>query len=129
MRNVRLFSLAFLAVTVFCACSAEQKTTDSAFVDIIVVSPETEKIEFYWKDEKGEIFKSIGNVKTFVEKQGKKLRFAMNGGNETTIERSVRSSRVPPRCVCAQRRDSWPCGGHASSAGLIASPNSDWRDH
>jgi len=47
------------------------------------------------------------------------VRFAMNAGDETTIERSVRSSCVPPRCVRAQRRDSWPCGGHASWAGFI----------
>jgi len=80
MRNVRLLSLTLLTVAVFCACSAEQKTTDDDFVDLIIAPTETAKMELYWNDENGVIFKSIGNVKAYVEKHGKKLRFAMNGG-------------------------------------------------
>jgi uncharacterized protein YigE (DUF2233 family) len=80
MRFLRLLCKALLAATLFCSCSAEQKTADDAFVDVIIAPTEIAKIELYWKDENGEIFKSLGNVKTYVEKHGKKLRFAMNGG-------------------------------------------------
>ena len=80
MRNIRLLNLAFLMVTVFCGCNAEQKTADDAFIDLVVAPTEVAKIEFYWKDDNGEIFKSIRNVKAYVEKHGQKLRFAMNGG-------------------------------------------------
>ena len=37
-------------------------------------------VELYWKDTNGQTFKSIGNLKMFVERQGKQLKFAMNGG-------------------------------------------------
>jgi len=61
------------------ACRSEQKKTDEIYADFIV-APQSTKIEFYWSDANGEIFKSFENVKKEVEKSGGKLRFAMNGG-------------------------------------------------
>jgi len=44
------------------------------------VDPKTQNIQFYWKNENGEIFRSIKNLKTNVESKNKKLVFAMNAG-------------------------------------------------
>lgn len=37
-------------------------------------------INFYWKDDDGNILGSLQNLKSYVESSGKELRFAMNGG-------------------------------------------------
>jgi uncharacterized protein YigE (DUF2233 family) len=37
-------------------------------------------IRFYWKDDHGRIFRSIGNLKQFIESKNQELKFAMNGG-------------------------------------------------
>ena len=42
--------------------------------------PKNSKIEFYWKNDDGQIFKSIQNLKNHLENKGERLRFAMNGG-------------------------------------------------
>lgn len=50
--------------------------------DLRFLSFETDPsaIKFYWRDDKGEIFGSIENLKSFVEKKNQELKFAMNGG-------------------------------------------------
>lgn len=40
----------------------------------------TQQLDFYWKDAKGTNYGSLQNVKTSLEKEGKELVFAMNGG-------------------------------------------------
>jgi uncharacterized protein YigE (DUF2233 family) len=49
---------------------------------IISYTVDTEKsnIEFYWKDKAGQSFRNIQALKRQLEKDGKKLKFAMNGG-------------------------------------------------
>ena len=44
------------------------------------VDPNSAHIEFYLKNDAGENFGSIENLKDYAEKQRKRLRFAMNGG-------------------------------------------------
>ncbi len=44
------------------------------------VDTKSENIEFYWRDEYAKNFKSILNLKTWLEAKNKKLTFAMNGG-------------------------------------------------
>ena len=44
------------------------------------VNPKLQDVQLYWKNDKGEIFKSIQNLKTYVEDKHKTLLFAMNGG-------------------------------------------------
>ncbi|MBI3233228.1 MAG: phosphodiester glycosidase family protein [Bacteroidetes bacterium] len=44
------------------------------------VNTNTHDIKLYWKNDKGEILKSIQNLKTYIEKKNKTLIFAMNGG-------------------------------------------------
>lgn len=86
MKKIRfsIFALQILFI-IFggAACRSEQKTeqkkTDEIFADFIV-DPHQSNVRFFWKDANGEIFKSFENVKKEVEKNGGKLRFAMNGG-------------------------------------------------
>lgn len=44
------------------------------------LDPKLNKIDFYWKNDGGELLKSIKNLKTFVESKNLELVFAMNGG-------------------------------------------------
>ena len=50
---------------------------DSRFVSYVA---EPSHIEFHWKDDKGQIFGGIQNLKLFLEGKGRQLEFAMNGG-------------------------------------------------
>ena len=79
MRYAQYFYVVILVAVAISSCKPEQTQPRSDFVDLIV-DPVKTPIEFYWKDDSGSIFKSIGNVKAHVEKHGTKLRFAMNGG-------------------------------------------------
>ncbi len=45
-----------------------------------VINPKKEKIQFFWTDQDGVPYRSIQNLKEYAEKQGKGLKFAMNGG-------------------------------------------------
>lgn len=69
----------FLVVFGGAACRSGEKKADENFISF-VVDPRQTNIEFFWSDADGKIFKSFENVKKEVEKSGKKLRFAMNGG-------------------------------------------------
>lgn len=44
------------------------------------VNPLKQKLSFYWKDDKDQTFKSIANLKNWLETKDEKLIFAMNGG-------------------------------------------------
>src|SRR5688572_3125480 len=65
-----------LTLLFFCV-GTTPKQEDPRFLSYVT---EPSSIFFYWKDEKGQILKSIQNLKGFVESQGKELKFAMNGG-------------------------------------------------
>lgn len=58
-----------------------KKTTndDSRFISNIV-NPKEQDIQFYWKNDSNQNFKSIQNLKEWLSKKNKKLLFAMNGG-------------------------------------------------
>jgi uncharacterized protein YigE (DUF2233 family) len=45
-----------------------------------ILDPKKCELKFYWKNDNQETFKSINNLKDWVEKDNKKLVFAMNGG-------------------------------------------------
>ncbi len=59
--------------------SQRQESPDTHFVSYIV-DAKKQDIKFYWKTEKQENFKSIQNLKDWLNKKHKKLLFAMNGG-------------------------------------------------
>jgi uncharacterized protein YigE (DUF2233 family) len=54
-----------------------QPHDDDRFVSFIT---KPSAIKFYWKDDKGQVFKSIQKLKSFLEANDKQLQFAMNGG-------------------------------------------------
>jgi uncharacterized protein YigE (DUF2233 family) len=49
-------------------------------VRFLSYSTEPSNIKFYWKDNNGQILRSIENLKKFVEAKNRELKFAMNGG-------------------------------------------------
>lgn len=72
-----------IPIIIFCfyivlSCKEKLKT-ENDFV-IFTVNPQVENISFYWKDNDGRILKSIDNLKKYVEREDKNLKFAMNGG-------------------------------------------------
>ncbi|WP_299212319.1 phosphodiester glycosidase family protein [uncultured Dokdonia sp.] len=44
------------------------------------VNLNTQQLDFYWKNAQGKNYESLQNLKTSIEKEGKELVFAMNGG-------------------------------------------------
>jgi len=47
---------------------------------IFETNPKMGNVSFYWKDDDGVILKSIDHLKNKVERDGKRLKFAVNGG-------------------------------------------------
>jgi uncharacterized protein YigE (DUF2233 family) len=45
-----------------------------------IADPKVQDIQFYWKDDSGQIFRSIQRLQDFLLQKHKKLVFAMNGG-------------------------------------------------
>ena len=76
--KVSLLIFLFLA-TVFFAFVVKEKNDDNLFVTYKVDIKKSD-LRLYWKDDENEIFKSIQNLKTWVESQKRTLVFAMNAG-------------------------------------------------
>lgn len=79
--NTHKLLLGFLFASIF-ACIAftfNPYVEDERFITKIV-DPKTEELKLYWKDDKGEIMKSLQGLATYVESKNKSLVFAMNGG-------------------------------------------------
>ena len=52
---------------------------DDRFISY-TVNPQLQRLELYWKDSRGTIFRNINNLKTWLEFKQTTLVFAMNGG-------------------------------------------------
>ena len=61
----------------FCIGTTLKQEKDLRFLSFVT---DPSSIKFYWKDDKGEIFRSIQNLKQFIETKNQELKFAMNGG-------------------------------------------------
>lgn len=68
----------FLLVFVF-GFSYIQNHNDDRFVSYSI-DPTQKQIKLYWKDDKQQHFKSIQNLKSWLEQHHQKLEFAMNAG-------------------------------------------------
>jgi uncharacterized protein YigE (DUF2233 family) len=75
MRNTFRLLTAFTLFIFYGAVSAQE--TDNRFVSF---TTDPSSISFFWKDDTGQIFKTIQNLKIYIEKQNRDLGFAMNGG-------------------------------------------------
>jgi uncharacterized protein YigE (DUF2233 family) len=73
---VVILQFGLIAAGLSCGTSSVDK---KIFADFIVDSGSA-NVEFFWKDENDEIFKSIQNLESYAKRNGKRLRFAMNGG-------------------------------------------------
>ena len=72
-------SILTLATAGLFAFIQKEEITDDRFISY-VVDPKKQDLKLYWKDEKQQNFKNIQNLKTWLEKDHKKLVFAMNAG-------------------------------------------------
>jgi len=76
--------IALWCILVIClAAGTGAATRHDASTDSIlshVVDPKEQDIQFYWKDDQGEIFKSIQRLSDHLGQKHSKLVFAMNGG-------------------------------------------------
>ncbi|MFC4412288.1 phosphodiester glycosidase family protein [Kaistella carnis] len=82
MKVKKVFILMLLLILVIAgifAYSQKLKVEDDQFV-YYIVDTKKQEIILYWKDNKKNNFKSIQNLKNWVEKDNKRLVFAMNGG-------------------------------------------------
>jgi uncharacterized protein YigE (DUF2233 family) len=61
-------------------CGSTQKSAKSEGLTDFIVNSNEANIEFFWKDNDGNIFRNIENLRKYTETNGRKLRFAMNGG-------------------------------------------------
>jgi uncharacterized protein YigE (DUF2233 family) len=80
MKSVRIiiFSFAFILTTTV-ILAYKYSENDDRFITY-VVNPKKQDLKLYWKNEKGENFRSIQNLKSWLQKNKKELAFAMNGG-------------------------------------------------
>jgi uncharacterized protein YigE (DUF2233 family) len=72
-------SLFVLSIACLFLFAYNRKIIDDGFISYIA-DPKQQDIRLYWKDDKKENFKSIGNLKNWLAKKQKALLFAMNGG-------------------------------------------------
>jgi uncharacterized protein YigE (DUF2233 family) len=76
--KISLLIFLFLA-TAFFAFVVKERTDDNLFVTYEVDIKKSD-LKLYWKDDENETFKSIQNLKTWLEAQKRTLVFAMNAG-------------------------------------------------
>lgn len=77
-RTILVFFLLILSIGVI-AFTTNRNSTDENILAYIV-DAKKQDLQFYWKDDKGLPFKSIQNLKNYVELKNLTLTFAMNGG-------------------------------------------------
>lgn len=75
-QTVKLILILLLLVS----CQRDISRIDNEKFVSFFADPQSLNVDFFWKDDDGKIFKSIGNLEIHLEKTGKRLRFAMNGG-------------------------------------------------
>jgi uncharacterized protein YigE (DUF2233 family) len=80
-RKLSLFFLLFglTAAVGFTSFLPRQIPADDKILSY-VIDPKSQDLKLYWKDDSSKIFRSILNLKTWLDKKNKKLVFAMNGG-------------------------------------------------
>ncbi|MCS6975284.1 MAG: hypothetical protein NZM13_12440, partial [Cyclobacteriaceae bacterium] len=60
--------------------SAQPVTVSNEEILAYIADPQKQDIEFFWKNDKGEILESFRNLKAYMESKGKELIFATNAG-------------------------------------------------
>ena len=79
----RIFAIFFLAVVVFLTAGylfhSRQINASDEFVSY-QVDLQKQNLRLYWKDDKGELFRTLGNLNAWITAKGQTLLFAMNAG-------------------------------------------------
>lgn len=77
----RSILLGFIGLTLvgLIAFKVNRTSVEENFVSYIV-DPTSQNLKFYWRDDSANVFRSINNLKTWLEKKQETLVFAMNGG-------------------------------------------------
>ncbi|QOI96317.1 MAG: hypothetical protein HRU69_01970 [Flammeovirgaceae bacterium] len=75
----RIFSV-LLTTFLFASTHHAAGQYDDMRILSYIVDPEAQELHFYWKDEYGVILENFQNLKDYVERKGKALVFATNGG-------------------------------------------------
>ena len=73
-----LFILLFSLAGLF-SFDKRYQTIYDRFV-VYKINPANQNLQFFWKDDKGQTYKSIANLKSWLAQNHKDLLFAMNGG-------------------------------------------------
>ena len=71
--------ISILAIVIFALFVNAKKSSDDRFLTYIV-DPKKQDLKLFRKNENGQNFESIQNLKFWIEKKGLNLVFAMNGG-------------------------------------------------
>jgi len=79
-KNKLFFIVAAVLFLVVVAAFQIHKNADDDIIISYIVNPAKQDIQLYWKNDKGEILRSIQNLKTFVESKKAALVFAANAG-------------------------------------------------
>ncbi len=77
--NIFLVSLLILFSAGLFSFRVNHKSLDDRILSY-TVDTKKQNLQFYWKNDNGEILGSIKNLKTYVESKNMTLNFAMNGG-------------------------------------------------
>ncbi len=82
MKEIRIFistTILFLATAGIFSFAKKDQADDNRFISY-KADPKKQDIKLYWKDDKNEHFRSIQNLKLWIDKSKRKLLFAMNAG-------------------------------------------------
>ena len=81
MKTITIFGLTIFSLftTAFYTRIFKEKKEGELFITYKVDVKKCD-LKLYWKNDKNELFKSIENLKAWVESQQRRLVFAMNGG-------------------------------------------------
>jgi uncharacterized protein YigE (DUF2233 family) len=78
--KVLLLSLLLLLTAAGLVIFTTTQNSNDEQILAYTVDVKTQDLQFYWKNDNGEILKSIRNLKNYVSRKKLKLKFAMNGG-------------------------------------------------
>jgi uncharacterized protein YigE (DUF2233 family) len=79
-KNKNLHSALLVAILSFLFVSFQNENKEEDHILSYTVDPKKQVVKMYWKDDHGNIFNSIKNLKIWLEKKDQRLIFAMNGG-------------------------------------------------
>ena len=78
-KNIFISTIALLFAAGLFVFAKIQPGTNDKFLTY-TINPKKQNIKLYWKDDTGKNFKSIQNLKQWLQNNGQQLVFAMNGG-------------------------------------------------